>query len=321
MQTEAEIRYFLERAGWGDAVREELFADFSSRRYARLRRESGNPQTAILMMAEPDQKTGNFVHLAFLLRRLKIAAPEIYESDEGRDLVLMQDFGDQQCGKLLSAGEERTYYDYEAAAILAQLHKAFRPSMLGALKTSLFNAALFTDQATLFLDHYFPHVFHRAPTAMERSGFVEAWHTALAPLDALPRTLILRDFMPDNMMKLSTPELGQKMGLLDFQDAGLGPVTYDLGAWCEEVRRDGGLDRLETVISTYHTLNPVIERAALMESARIYLAQRHTRILGILVKLKRTEHLPRVRNALKILMKDEKLSPVRRWFSSCAPPS
>ncbi len=321
MQTEAEIAAFIVKAGWENATRQTLTADFSTRRYARLVRLGQKPESAILMCADPGQKTDIFIHLDFLLRRLELPAPEIYESDEGRSLVLMEDFGLETCGHLLDTGADRGPFDQAAATLLVRLHQSFKSSMLGAMKAPLFNAALFTDQATLFLDHYFPQVFRRAPTAMERSGFVEAWHTALAPLDALPRTLLLRDFMPDNAMKLAAPSFGFPIGILDFQDAGLGPVAYDLGSWCEDVRRNGGMERLDSFIASYHALHPDVDQATLRMAARVFLGQRYTRILGILVKLERTAMVSRVWGSLKLLLKDEKLAPVRRWFASITPPS
>ncbi len=321
MQTEAEIASFIIKAGWEGSQRKEITADFSTRRYARLIRAGKKPESAILMRADPGQKTDIFIHLDFLLRRLEISAPEIYESDEGRSLVLMEDFGLHTCGQLLEEGANRDPFDQAAAGILARLHQAFKPSMLGATKAPLFNAALFTDQATLFLDHYFPQIFRRQPTAMERSGFVEAWHTALSPLDALPRTLLLRDFMPDNAMKLAAPAFGFSIGILDFQDAGLGPVAYDIGSWCENCRREGGMERLDSFIGLYCALNPEVDSQTLFAAARVFLAQRYTRFLGILVRQERMDDTPRVWSALKLLLKDEKLSSVRRWFASIAPPS
>lgn len=321
MQTEAEIQSFLKDIGWGEATREPLAADFSSRRFARLTRPGDMPPTAVLMCCESDQKTGSFLHMDVLLRRLGVAAPEIYASDLIRDMVVMEDFGDQTVGQALDAGQDRDVFDRHAAGILATIHQKFTQSMLGAFKSPLFNAALFCDQVALFLDYYYPRVFHRQATARERSNFVEAWHEVLAPLDALPRSLLLRDFMPDNMMVLPSSVLGSSVGILDFQDAGLGCIAYDLGSWCESVRRDGGAERLETFVDMYHTLNPVMDKGKLLSAARVYAAQRHTRVLGILVKMDRTEMLSRTFKTLQSYLKHPELAPVRRWFASCASPS
>lgn len=319
--TDVEILSFLKDCGWDGCARESLPADFSTRNFFRLTKVDGSGQTAILMLAEHDQRTEPFVHLSNLLRRLNLPAPDIYASDIDRGMVLMEDFGPHNVGQLIDNGTARDKFDDCAASILANLHKSFRQDMLGAFKTSLYNAALFSDQVTLFLDHYYPRIFHRLPSARERSGFVSAWHEVLAPLDALPRSLLLRDFMPDNMMSLETPVLGQNVGLVDFQDAGIGPVAYDIASWCEEVRRDGGFARLSDFVEKYHKLNPDVAPDVLLNAAKVYAAQRHTRILGILAKLDRTEYMPRVWKTLQGLLKDPALAPVKRWFLSCPPPA
>lgn len=315
----AEIDSFLKDAGWDpDAPREALVPDGSTRRFYRLTREDGTPRSAILMTAPLDQKTDIYVHLSLILRRLGISAPDIYASDFMRGLALMEDFGGQSCGAVIDAGEAAgDAFDADATAILARLHDGFNQTMLGALRVPLFNSALFVDQVCFFLDHYFPHVFHRLPTPRERSDFVEAWYDVLAPLDAAPRSLLLRDYMPDNAMVLPAPLLGHKIGILDFQDAGLGPVAYDLASWCEEVRRDGGLARLESMVRAYCALRPEMEFEETLSAARILAAQRHTRILGIMVSLGRHQLLPRTFRTLQTLLKDDALRPVRRWFATC----
>ncbi|MDD3181962.1 MAG: phosphotransferase [Alphaproteobacteria bacterium] len=321
MQTEAEVQSFLRDAGWGGANRQELVSDFSTRRFCRLTRQDILPASTILMCCESDQKTDAFVHMAVLLRRMGIAVPEIYASDLMRDLVLMQDFGDVTVGKALDKGQTRDVFDREAARVLAKIHQNFKQSMLGAFKSPLFNSALLCDQVALFLEYYYPRVFHRQASPRERSHFVEAWHSVLSPLDALPRSLLLRDFMPDNMMVLPAPLMGSSVGLLDFQDAGIGSIAYDLASWCENIRRDGGIGSMESFVATYHALNPTVDKDALLSAVHIYAAQRHTRVLGILVKIDRMPMIPLVWKTLQGLLKYNELAPVRRWFASCASPS
>ncbi len=356
MSGEKDIAAFLGRAGWAGAVRAAFPADFSTRRYARLTR--GN-ETAILMQAEPDQKTESFVALAGLLRGLGLPAPEILASDVPAGLVLMEDFGEAQGGKLLDSGKDRGALDKAAAHTLARLHEAFRevcPSLRGGaadeaiqsqtgrtwfqetldcraslpartpegslamtnfsgLSLPVFDAPLFVEQLAPFLDHYFPARFLRPASEAERRAFNESWRRVLAPFDRRPRTLLLRDFMPDNVMLLADGRLG----LLDFQDAGLGPAAYDIGSWCEEVRREGGHGRLKEFIESYIALRPDADPQALWEDSRVLLAQRYTRLLGNLMKLDRRSLIPRVWKALNGLLKDEKLAPVLRWFTSALP--
>src|SRR5580698_7568750 len=100
-----EIMEFLAAAGWDGAVQIPLRADFSSRRFARLQRETGSVRRAVLMDADPDQKTDKFVALAKALRGFDVSAPEIYAADATHDLVVMEDFGDRNIGRMQDSGE------------------------------------------------------------------------------------------------------------------------------------------------------------------------------------------------------------------------
>lgn len=308
-----EIAAFLDLHGWGEAAPQAFTADFSPRRYARLVKESG--KTAILMDADEEQKTPAFVALARTLRQTGLQAPEIYAAEANRGLVLMEDFGTRNVGSLLDAGEEALPFFLRAAEVLAALHNSFSGKGL-----PVFDTALLTSQVGLFLTGYLPVALEREASPEEQAEFTAAWHVVLRPLENLPQSLLLRDFMPDNLMELPTGALG----LLDFQDAGIGPVAYDLASLCEEVRRDGGFAFLKPVIAHYRKAaqNPPSE-GDLVRACTVLSAQRHMRILGILAQLAvqkgRREKLtlmPRVKTHLIALLREPCLMPVRIWVET-----
>lgn len=297
---------FLTAAGWNAAHHHPLCADFSTRRFTRLAHPDG--RTAIFMQAAADQKTPQFVAVANLLRQADLSAPEIYAAAPASGLVLMEDFGDTTFGTLLDQGHENLPLYSRAAEALAHIHKTFRPA--DALALPHFSTALFTEQVELFLDHYRPP----APDT-ERAAFREAWHTTLAPLESLPQTLLLRDFMPDNVMDLPNRKGWRNVGLLDFQDSGLGPLAYDLASLCESVRREGGIETLDAVLTHYLKHNPVMPLPDLRRACRILAAQRHMRILGLLAKRNdKPLYEARVRATITHLAQDEALRHVRPWM-------
>jgi aminoglycoside/choline kinase family phosphotransferase len=302
-----KVAAFLDKAGWGGARVTPMRADFSPRRYARL--ERGDGRHAILMQADADQKTPQFVALSGLLRGMEISAPEIYAASPDQGLVLMEDFGSRNVGALLDAGAEPLPLYRRATEVLARLHQCEEPKsplQRDELQLPLFNAALFVEQAELFLDEYIPFALNRVATAGEREDFRAAWLEALKPVEALPQTLMLRDFMPDNLMDLPERAGWRSVGVLDFQDAGIGPVAYDLASLCEAVRRDGGPERLDEVLTHYHRLNPAIEPETLRRACHILAAQRHTRILGLIArKPEKQAFLPHVQGYLGSLLKDK----------------
>ncbi len=308
------VAAFLEQAGWAQARITPMQADFSPRRYARLERADG--RRAILMQAAADQKTPAFVAIACLLRDLELSAPVLYAAEPDNGLVLMEDFGDRNFGALLDAGEDAWPLYRRATDVLAHLHQAFDAA--NAMPLPLFDAALFTAQAELFLDAYIPFAQSREATPGEREGFRAAWLEALKPLDSLPQTLLLRDYMPDNLMDLPEREAWRGVGVLDFQDAGRGPIAYDLASLCEAVRRDGGPALQEDVLAQYHRQNPAVALPDLRRACRVLAAQRHTRILGIIARLaqqgrrEKLALLPRVGGYLATLLKDDALRDVAK---------
>ncbi|MDE2029849.1 MAG: phosphotransferase [Alphaproteobacteria bacterium] len=311
-----EIAGFLERHGWGNADAQALPGDFSPRRYAWLAKPGGG--TAILMDADIGQKTPAFVALAGILRAHGLDAPEIYAAEAARGLVLMQDFGNRTVGAAIDAGEDAEPYLLRAADGLAKLHGSFAPADVTGLDLPLFDAALFAQQAELFLDAWLPFAKKRDATENERADFRDTWLAVLRPFDKMPRSLLLRDFMPDNLMDVPDGRLG----VLDFQDAGIGPVAYDIASLCEEVRRDGMFARLPVVIGHYieQAQSPVAQND-LLRACTVFSAQRHTRILGIVAQLAlrqgrrdKLAYVPRIQNHLRRVMAEPCLAPVRAWM-------
>jgi hypothetical protein len=308
-----DIAAFLDAHGWGDASHTPMDADFSSRRYARLTHEDGD--VAILMDADRDQKTTEFVSVAKALRQIGITAPDIYAAEPMRGLVLMQNLGEQNIGTLLDGGADPVSFYTEAARLLAQLHKHFASTMIADIDLPIFNSKHLAEHVTLFLDTYVQFQQGRDASSDERDDFYAAWVKILQPLDALPQSLMLRDFMPDNMMLLADGSLG----VLDFQDAGIGPIAYDLASLCEVVRRDGGDGQFDRVLDIYCAeAKPVISRDDLKHACLILSAQRHTRILGILARqiqkgrVEKRAYLERTKRYLNRLIAAPECDAIRR---------
>lgn len=314
-----EIAAFLEQNGWGDAEAAPFNADFSPRRYARLTQSDGT--TAILMDADTNQKTPSFVEIDELLRSLSLSAPEIYAAYPDEGLVLLEDFGRRNFGRLIDSGEDSKPLYRRAVDLLVELHKKFSAVDKSKLDLPAYGGALFASQVEMFLDDYIPYAKNREASVSEGEGFRAAWKQALRGIEALPQSLLLRDYMPDNLMDLPGREGVQSVGLLDFQDAGLGPAAYDIASLCEMVRRDGGDVVQQDMIVYYHAqMKPALSLQELTTACHILAAQRHMRILGIIVRVvnatgqkDKLQYMPRIWEYLHQLLQDEALRPVREW--------
>jgi hypothetical protein len=141
-----------------------------------------------------------------------------------------------------------------------------------------------------------------------------------------PTSLLLRDYHVANLMLLPEREGVRQAGLLDFQDAYQGPVTYDLISLLEDARRDVPEGLREKMAARYLAHFPIPNRNAFATSMVILAALRHTRVLAIFERLSRHEgkhdykrlHSPRVERLLQRALTHPMLAKVKRWMDRYA---
>ncbi len=304
---------FVADAGWDAAVPRPLAGDASSRRFVRLRRADGG--TAVLMDAPPPHNDlPAFARVAGLLRGLDLSVPAVLYADADRGFLLVEDFGDAVFAGLLDAGADPLPLYALAVDMLIALHRRFD----GADGLPRYDADLFAGQAALFAELFAP--------AADRAAFAAAWRRALAAADALPRSLLLRDCFAGNLVHLPDRPGVKACGLLDFQDAGIGPVAYDLVSLLEDARRDVPAAVAAMAVDRYLAAFPAIDRGAFETARAVLAAQRHARIIAVFTRLARTagrdaylRHLPRCRRMLRRRLEHPALAEVAAWIRTQAP--
>ncbi len=308
----AESRAFPGLAHWKTAACEPLTGDASARKYFRLRAEQ---QTAILMDASqvPDS-VAPFVRIAKHLRKIGFSAPKLYLHDAAGGLLLLEDFGDDTFAKLLEKSVETEKLFTLAADVLIALHRHPQavPENLRA-----YHPEKMLEDIELFVQWRTPNV-----TALEKEDFRAAWRAVLPLAHRVPASLLLRDYHVANLMLLPSRTGIQQAGLLDFQDAYRGPVTYDLVSLLEDARRDVPEALQKKLLARYLAAFPALDREAFETSLAILAAQRHTRVLGIFERLARHEgkldyrrlHSPRVERLLQKALRHPILADVKNWM-------
>ena len=91
-------------------------------------------------------------------------------------------------------------------------------------------------EVELALDWYAPAIARGAPSSGARMQFLGLWREVLAPILAQPTTWTLRDFHSPNLHWLAEREGRNRLGLIDFQDAVLGPPAYDVASLLQDAR-------------------------------------------------------------------------------------
>jgi aminoglycoside/choline kinase family phosphotransferase len=318
------IAAFLDAAGWGKAQRAPLAGDASFRRYERL---TGGPRPAVLMDAPPPKEDVRpFLAVARRLNGLGFSAPEIYAEDVAAGLLLLEDLGDNTFTRVLAVDpkQETALYTLATDALIA-LHRAFAPR---AGDPPLFDDARAIAEAERLLDWLWPASHGGAAPDAVRESFRDAWRQVLPAWRGVPDSLILYDFHVDNLMRLAERRGAAACGLLDFQDALVGPAGFDLMSLLQDVRRDVPDALAEAMIARYLAALPALDAAAFRASYAVGGAQRNIRILGTFVRLWKRDGkpgylrwLPRTWAVVDANLAHPALGPLKGWFDAHFPPA
>ncbi len=337
----ANLRAFLDSAGWGDAACEPLTGDASARKYFRLRKQ--NRSTILMDASRVLDSVAPFIQISAHLRQLGFSAPEIFARDEAAGLLLLEDFGDATFARLLekscsSRGNEAEIGNRQSAIgnKLEPPHVGcYSPEELFTLATD-FLVALHRHPKAVpeHLRHYSPEQMladlelfleWRTPgiSGAAKEEFRAAWRAALPLAHRVPESLLLRDYHVANLMLLPERAGVRRAGLLDFQDAYRGPVTYDLVSLLEDARRDVPDELRERMLSRYAAQFPALDKNLFETSLAVLAALRHTRVLAIFERLARRDgraeyrrlHSPRVEHLLQRALCHPALDAVKHWMN------
>ncbi|MBV9970124.1 MAG: tRNA (adenosine(37)-N6)-threonylcarbamoyltransferase complex ATPase subunit type 1 TsaE [Xanthobacteraceae bacterium] len=346
----AAVHRFLEEEGYGTAVRRRIAGDASSRSYERLDTGGG---TVILMNwpAQPDgppvkrglpysaiahlaENVKPFVAMALALRARGLSAPKIYAADYAAGLLVLEDLGSEL---VVEGDPPRPIVERYASAtdLLVALHGLDLPSVLPvAPKVDYalpsYDLDAFLIEAELILDWYLPHR-NAGASAEARAHFQALWRDALRPVLEAPRSWVLRDFHSPNLLWLEARDGIAKVGLLDFQDAVLGPPAYDVASLLQDARVDVPEDVEIALFGRYvaarRHADPRFDANAFARLYATLAAQRSTKILGIFARLDRRDHkpqylrhMPRVWRYLRRALAHPALHALDAWYLRNVPP-
>jgi N-acetylmuramate 1-kinase len=309
-------REFLDTAAWSTAACKLLTGDASARKYFRLKKDK---QSAVLMDAsQVPESVAPFIRIDQHLRQLGFSVPAILSRSDEKWLLLLEDFGDATFTRLLDNQHEPEKLYTLATDVLIALHKHPR-----AIPKDLrvYHPEKMLEDIGLFLEWCAPVISEAG-----RAEFKTVWREVLPVAHQVPASLLLRDYHVANLMLLPEREGVRQAGLLDFQDAYQGPVTYDLMSLLEDARRDVPEELKEKMTARYLVHFPALDRNAFETSMAILAALRHTRVLAIFERLSRHEgkhvykklHSPRVERLLQRALHHPMLAKVKRWMERYA---
>jgi hypothetical protein len=199
-------------------------ADASFRRYLRVDTQTG--ASLIVMDAPPDKENCEpFVKVAKLMKLAGLKAPEVLAWQEAQGFMLLTDLGDQTMMSAIDAKNPQANHALYMQAVDALITWQLS-SQAGVLPP--YNEALLNRELSLFPDWYLAQHRHLDVQGKMRNTLDSTFKMLVTRNLAGPSVFVHRDFMPRNLMM---PTGGDSaLGVLDFQDAMYGPVTYDVAS-------------------------------------------------------------------------------------------
>lgn len=204
--------------GWGAVPAATLTSASSDASFRRYFRWQGAGRSLIVMDAPPPQEDCRpFVKVAHLLAEARLNVPQILAADLERGFLLLNDLGRQTYLEVINAENADALFVDAMQALLA-----FQQLPMATPLPS-YDDALLRRELQLFPEWYVQRHLQIELNEQQQAQWQRVSQLLIDSALAQPKVLVHRDFMPRNLM-LSEPN----PGVLDFQDAVYGPVTYDI---------------------------------------------------------------------------------------------
>ena len=274
---------------WGPVPPATLTAASSDASFRRYFRWEGGAHTFVVMDAPPPQENCKpFVDIAHLLAKSGINVPKIYAEDLPRGFLLLNDLGRKTYLDVIDGENADQLFADAIEALLA-----FQQLPMDAPLPS-YDVALLRRELELFPEWYVRRHLGIDLDPEQQALWQRASQQLIDSALAQPKVLVHRDYMPRNLMQ-STPN----PGVLDFQDAVYGPVTYDITCLFKDAFLSWPQARVEGWLRNYWQQAraagiPVQgDFEAFQRASDLMGVQRHLKVIGIFARICHRDGKPR----------------------------
>lgn len=259
-------------------------ADASFRRYFRVRYDD---TTRIVMDAPPEQEDCHaFIAVSSMLLALGLNAPRVLARDLQQGFILLTDLGERSYLDALNQyNADQLYGDAMQALIILQRHSTHA--------LSAYTPELFKEEMYLFRDWYLAHHLKIALDTRQGAIFDETVELLVSEALQQPQVCVHRDYHSRNLMVCDN-----NPGMLDFQDAVVGPVTYDLVSLLRDCYITWPQQQVAAWLDQYYRLAlaaGVLQDVSVAQFTRwfdLMGMQRHLKASGIFARLNYRDHKP-----------------------------
>ncbi|MFT5657313.1 MAG: aminoglycoside/choline kinase family phosphotransferase [Gammaproteobacteria bacterium] len=273
-----QMEQWLNGLGYQNYRLSSASEDASFRSYQRLQM---GLESWVVMDAPPDQEPcDSFIDIATRLRRAGLSAPEVIAQNLEQGFLLITDFGATPYLCALDADSEGALYA-DALAALLQIQIKVSSSNLPA-----YDEALLLQEMDLFHDWFLGELLGIELNQSQKNQWHSIQEILVQNAFDQPQLFVHRDYHSRNLMKIDQGN----PGIIDFQDAVKGPITYDLVSLLRDCYIDWPVARVEQLAFEYYRV--ATDRALIDVGADQFLnwfnlmgLQRHLKAIGIFSRL------------------------------------
>jgi len=293
-------------------------ADASFRQYFRVLSKKDD-KTYIVMDAPPEKEDCKpFIHVTELIRSAGVNAPKIIAKDLKLGFILLADLGNKPyLNHLTDDNADKMYSDAIAALIKMQTIDAALPT---------YNEQRLQTEMELFERWYLNHHLKIQLSVIQKEKLNKIFKLLIGSAIEQPQVFVHRDYHSRNLMitDIDNP------GVIDYQDAVVGPITYDLVSLFKDCYIEWSRQRVEQWLEQYMSrITPTlfIEKDTMLRWFDLMGVQRHLKVLGIFARLNYRDDKPQYLNDLPLTLKYiidccnqyEELLPLKELMEECHP--
>lgn len=251
-------------------------ADASFRRYFRVT-DSNTGKTLIVMDAPPEKEDCEpYIHITRLLRSVNVNAPDIITMDLEQGFLLLDDLGNRQyLDHLDESSSDDLYSDALMALINMQRIQDHLPP---------YDKQRLRDEMGLFEPWYLNRHLGISLDDQQKSVLDSIYDLLIESAREQPQVFVHRDYHSRNLMLVDK----NNPGVIDYQDAVIGPVTYDLVSLFKDCYIEWPGNKVEHWLDQYLQLTPIelpVDRNQFIRWFDLMGVQRHLKVLGIFARL------------------------------------
>ncbi len=257
-----------------------LTGDAGFRRYFRVQ---GAPPRIAVVAPPTHEDNPAFVAKGLALAAAGVHVPRVFAVDYAQGFMLQEDLGDRVYLAELSAATVDELYTAAEATLLRIQATPADPQMFPA-----YSAELLRRELALFPEWFMAGLLRIAPTAADRRLLAQVFDLLIANAEAQPQVVVHRDYHARNLLILDSP--ATPVGVVDYQDAVIGPITYDLVSLLKDcyVRWPSALMRARALAFAAQLRGAgriAVDDGQFMAWFDLMGLQRHLKVLGIFARL------------------------------------